>query len=143
MNHLALPRFWALYRRLPDHVRTLADKNYGLLRANPSHPSLQFKKVGRTKQLCSGRSGSAITTEPSPSRGGRGSSGSIWEVAGDNPRMIRVRTAYEVQPLGPYVRICPHRSVATMPNNISGPQAVSAAGMISKAPRYCASSRPP
>ena len=27
--------------------RALADKNYALLKDNPRHPSLQFKKVGR------------------------------------------------------------------------------------------------
>jgi hypothetical protein len=53
MNHLALPRFWDCYRRLPEAVRELADKNYTLLRADPRHPSLHFKKVGRTKQLWS------------------------------------------------------------------------------------------
>jgi hypothetical protein len=35
----------------------LADKNYSLLKADPHHPSLQFKKVGRTKQLWSVRVG--------------------------------------------------------------------------------------
>lgn len=57
MNHLALPRFWALYRRLPEQIRALADKNYELLRADPFHPSLHFKKVGRTKELWSVRVG--------------------------------------------------------------------------------------
>jgi hypothetical protein len=28
-------------------VRELADKNYTLLKANPQHPSLHFKKLGR------------------------------------------------------------------------------------------------
>jgi hypothetical protein len=28
-------------------VRTLSDANYELLKSNPSHPSLYFKKVGR------------------------------------------------------------------------------------------------
>ena len=47
MRHLASPAFWEAYRRLPEQVRALADKNYALLKANPQHPSLQFKKVGR------------------------------------------------------------------------------------------------
>jgi mRNA-degrading endonuclease RelE of RelBE toxin-antitoxin system len=57
MNHLALPRFWALYRRLPEPIRALADKNYELLRADPFHPSLHFKKVGKRKELWSVRVG--------------------------------------------------------------------------------------
>ena len=32
---------------LPENVRALADKNYTLLKENPQHPSLHFKKVGR------------------------------------------------------------------------------------------------
>ena len=47
MNHLATPDFWHRYRQLPDEVRELADKCFDLLRANPLHPSLRFKKVGR------------------------------------------------------------------------------------------------
>jgi hypothetical protein len=57
MNHFALPRFWQCYHRLPAAVRSLADKNYELLRTDPHHPSLHFKKVGRTKQLWSVRVG--------------------------------------------------------------------------------------
>jgi hypothetical protein len=49
MNHFTLPRFWQHYRQLPNEVRELAEKNFELLRADPHHPSLQFKKVGRSK----------------------------------------------------------------------------------------------
>ena len=31
---------------MPDDVRDLAEKNFELLKRNPRHPSLQFKKVG-------------------------------------------------------------------------------------------------
>jgi hypothetical protein len=47
MRHFANPKFWEAYQRLPERVRTLADKNYALLKENPQHPSLQFKKMGR------------------------------------------------------------------------------------------------
>ena len=57
MKHLALPRFWQLYRSLPASVQELVDKNYALLRSDPFHPSLHLKKVGRTKQLWSVRIG--------------------------------------------------------------------------------------
>lgn len=57
MKHLTLPRFWNLYRQLPKEIQKLADKNYQLLKVNPSHPSLQLKKVGRNKQLWSVRVG--------------------------------------------------------------------------------------
>ena len=51
MNHLALPRFWQHYKRLPKDIQELADKNFALLKADPEHPSLHFKKVDKTKQL--------------------------------------------------------------------------------------------
>ena len=47
MRHLASARFWAAYERLPASVRELADRNYDLLKRDPRHPSLHFKKVGR------------------------------------------------------------------------------------------------
>jgi len=45
VTHLATPRFWRHYRNLPDAVRTLADKNFQLLKADPHHPSLHLKKI--------------------------------------------------------------------------------------------------
>ncbi len=47
MRHFASPAFWEAYQKLPEHVRALADKNYALLKDNPQHPSLHFKKAGR------------------------------------------------------------------------------------------------
>jgi hypothetical protein len=47
MRHLASRAFWQAYDKLPEPVRALADKNYALLKTNPQHPSLQFKKIGR------------------------------------------------------------------------------------------------
>jgi len=47
MRHFASPDFWDAYRKLPVTVRELADKNYALLKADPQHPSLRLKKVGR------------------------------------------------------------------------------------------------
>mgnify|MGYP001609703034 FL=1 len=47
MRHYASPAFWNCYRQLPNPVRELADKSFALLKADPHHPSLRFKKVGR------------------------------------------------------------------------------------------------
>lgn len=47
MRHRASPRFWGCYHALPAEVRRLADRCYELLRQDPHHPSLHFKKVGR------------------------------------------------------------------------------------------------
>jgi hypothetical protein len=47
VNHRATPRFWRCYHALPADVQRLADTCYALLRQDPRHPSLSFKKVGR------------------------------------------------------------------------------------------------
>ncbi len=46
MIHRAAPDFWVCYRALPLHVRALADKAFALLKTDPRHASLHFKKVG-------------------------------------------------------------------------------------------------
>jgi hypothetical protein len=46
VKHRATPDFWHCYRRLPEKIRQLADRCYELLRQDPRHPSLHFKKVG-------------------------------------------------------------------------------------------------
>ena len=47
MKHWASSEFWDLYEKLPLNVRTLADKNYALLKEDPKHPSLHFKSIGK------------------------------------------------------------------------------------------------
>jgi len=47
LKHSATSRFWSLYRALPPDLRERADKSYRLLKANPAHPSLHFKKLDR------------------------------------------------------------------------------------------------
>ena len=47
MNHYKSPSFWTAYELLPSSIQELADRNYELLKQNPRHPSLQFKRVGR------------------------------------------------------------------------------------------------
>jgi hypothetical protein len=45
MNHKTTPDFWELYHALPREIQELADKNYDLLRADTTHPSLRFKEI--------------------------------------------------------------------------------------------------
>jgi hypothetical protein len=54
--HRTTERFWRCYQALPDEIQELAEKNFELLKKNPRHPSLQFKKVG---QMWSARVGHA------------------------------------------------------------------------------------
>jgi mRNA-degrading endonuclease RelE of RelBE toxin-antitoxin system len=46
LKHLALKEFWEHYHKLPKHIQKKANKNFRLLKENPRHPSLHFKKVG-------------------------------------------------------------------------------------------------
>ena len=46
MQHRANADFWQDYRGLPEDVRIRADKQFELIKTNPQHPSLQFKKIG-------------------------------------------------------------------------------------------------
>ncbi len=45
--HRTTPQFWARLAKLPESVQRVAHKNFALLKQNPSHASLHFKKVGR------------------------------------------------------------------------------------------------
>ncbi len=47
-NHKASPSFWYYYRQLPEDVQKVADKNFELLVRDLRHPSLQFKKSGKS-----------------------------------------------------------------------------------------------
>jgi hypothetical protein len=46
VKHFATPDFWRSYRQLPEEIQKLADKNFELLKRDPRHGSLRFKKVG-------------------------------------------------------------------------------------------------
>jgi hypothetical protein len=45
-QHRTFPRFWRRYAELPEEVQRQADKQYHLLRKDPTHPSLRLKAVG-------------------------------------------------------------------------------------------------
>lgn len=46
MSHQASKRFWRNFGDLPPEIQQLARDNYELLKHNPQHPSLHFKRVG-------------------------------------------------------------------------------------------------
>jgi hypothetical protein len=73
MRHLASRAFWQAYEKLPEQVRVLADKNYALLKTNPQHPSLQFKKIGRFWSVRVGLRYRALAVEADGDRSGSGS----------------------------------------------------------------------
>ncbi len=63
MKHKTASSFWKYYEHLPVDIRDLADKNFQLLKDNSSHPSLQFKKVGKVWSVRVGSNYRAIATQ--------------------------------------------------------------------------------
>ena len=47
MSHRASKRFWRNFAELTPDIQQLARDNYELLKSNPKHPSLHFKRVGK------------------------------------------------------------------------------------------------
>jgi hypothetical protein len=45
--HRTTNRFWRCFETLPDPVQKVAKKGFELLKRDPLHPSLHFKKVGK------------------------------------------------------------------------------------------------
>ncbi len=45
--HEATPHFWDRLNRLPRNIQDSAHKAFALLKENPRHPSLHFKKVNK------------------------------------------------------------------------------------------------
>jgi hypothetical protein len=56
ISHLT-EEFRERFRRLPDRIQRIARKNYGLWQQNPSHPSLEFKRVHPRRPIYSVRVG--------------------------------------------------------------------------------------
>ena len=63
MKHFASPEFWDARGRLRPEVQALADKNFALLKADPRHPSLRLKRVGRHWSVRIGLRHRALATE--------------------------------------------------------------------------------
>ena len=45
--HRTAPHFWRRFQDLPTSVQETGRRNFELLLANPRHPSLRFRNVGR------------------------------------------------------------------------------------------------
>jgi hypothetical protein len=46
LSHQASGRFWRHFEDLLPELQQLARANYELLKADPQHPSLHFKRIG-------------------------------------------------------------------------------------------------
>ena len=45
--HKTIARFWKCFDTLPENVKKVAKEDFKLLKNNPKHPSLHFKKIGK------------------------------------------------------------------------------------------------
>lgn len=84
MIHRASARFWAAYYNLPAETRAVADKQFKLLKSDPRHPSLHFKKTGRVWSVRVNRSIRALAVPDGE--------GYVWFWIGDHreyERLIR------------------------------------------------------
>ncbi len=64
MRHFKDAKFRPHYDALPAEIRALADKNFELLKKNPKHPSLHFKRI--RDDLWSARVGSKYRALATP-----------------------------------------------------------------------------
>jgi hypothetical protein len=63
LAHRTHPDFWVHYQHLPQRVQDLADRTFELLKQNPRHPSLRFKRVGPYWSARVGRNYRAVAIE--------------------------------------------------------------------------------
>jgi len=61
--HRTTNRFWNGFENLPELVKKTSKKNFELLKRNPSHPSLHFKKVGKLWSVRAGMNHRALAFE--------------------------------------------------------------------------------
>jgi len=80
--HKATVRFWSCFSRLPRSTQDLAKKNYILLKQNPNHPSLHFKKVGKLWSARVGKNYRALAMEDD--------TGYIWVWIGNHAEYERL-----------------------------------------------------
>jgi hypothetical protein len=63
LKHFASPAFWKCYDLLPEQIREHADHYFQILKTNPYHPSLHFKKIGKYRSARIGISYRALAIE--------------------------------------------------------------------------------
>ncbi|OFW07806.1 MAG: hypothetical protein A3G20_03210 [Acidobacteria bacterium RIFCSPLOWO2_12_FULL_59_11] len=64
--HRTTARFWSCFERLPRTAQRVARQNFDLLKENPAHPSLHFKKVGKLWSVRVGINQRALAVEDGP-----------------------------------------------------------------------------
>ncbi len=80
--HRATGRFWNHFANLPESAQTVARKNLSLLKNDPSHPSLHFKKVGNLWSVRAGINHRALAVQ--------GGGDFIWVWIGPHDEYMRL-----------------------------------------------------
>ena len=80
--HRATPQFWNKFDALPESVQQRARKDFALLKQDPGHPSLHFKRVGRFWSARVGLGHRAVALEGGPDF--------IWVWIGDHDEYDRL-----------------------------------------------------
>jgi hypothetical protein len=80
--HRTTEQFWRRHGSLPKDVRALADKSFQLLKDNPRHPSLQFKRIGHFWSARVGLAHRALAVEDGDDR--------IWVWIGSHDQYERI-----------------------------------------------------
>lgn len=89
MRHRASRKFWQFYRRLPEAIRHVADENYAVLKQDPKHPSLRFKKAGRFGSVRVGIHYRAVAVEDGSDLRKLSRGESIDQILESHPRLTR------------------------------------------------------
>ena len=85
--HRTTARFWTSFARLPEPIQRLARENFALLKVNPAHPSLHFKRIGNLGSARVGINYRAVAVEDG--------AGFIWVWVGPHDeyqRLIKQQT---------------------------------------------------
>jgi mRNA-degrading endonuclease RelE of RelBE toxin-antitoxin system len=61
--HRTTTRFWKCFKQLPEPVQRISKEKFDLLKADPRHPSLHFKKVGKLWSVRVGLNHRALAVE--------------------------------------------------------------------------------
>jgi hypothetical protein len=88
--HRANRRFWRCYALLPPDVQRVADQNFALLKRDPRHPSLRFKKTGKLWSVRVGIHHRALAASDS--------TGLLWVWIGTHAEYDRMITGQQRRP---------------------------------------------
>ena len=61
--HRTTNRFWECFERLPEAAKATARRNFEILKEDPTHPSLHFKRVGKFRSARVGLDHRALAVE--------------------------------------------------------------------------------